>query len=274
MSEQEIKSGESVVEGSEEHGTIHTPPIKPEVLFNIGPVPVSNTMFASLMVTVLIFAFIFYLRKRITLIPSRIQIIAEAVVDMFYEKFVYIYEDRDLARKHAAIIVSFFLFIFITNLLPMMPIISSLKWDGEIHLARPATSHYAFTFALGTISLFAAHLIGLMHHGFGHVNKFIRFRAILAIRKLKDIPNALFELFFGLLEVIGEFSKILSLASRLFGNIIAHEIIIAVISGISVYTQFFAPVPFYIMGFLVAIIQAAVFSLLSMNVLVSHAKGH
>jgi F-type H+-transporting ATPase subunit a len=260
-------------EGGESH-SIHVPPLKPEILFDLGPVHVTNAMFSSLIITILIIAFVSYLKKRITLIPSRIQIIAEMIVNMFYEKFADIYQDRTLARRHTAIIASFFIFIFITNLLPMMPIISSLKWNHELHLARPATSHYAFTLALAMLSLFIAHLIGLMHNKLGHINKFIRFEAVLKIRKLKEIPNAIFEIFFGLLEVIGEFSKVLSLASRLFGNLIAHEIVIAVIMGISVYTQFVAPVPFYIMGFIVAFIQATVFSLLSMNILMSHVKSH
>lgn len=276
MSEQEINIDEHLQEGDEAHeeAGIHTPPIKPDTLFKLGSFEVSNAIFGSIVATLLVLAIVAYLKKRIAVVPGKIQIVAEAFVNFFYEKLETAYNDKSLAKKHTAFIMSFFIFILVSNLLPAIPFISSIRWDGHLEAIRPATSHYSFTVALAITSIGGAHLIGLSHHGLGHVNKFIRLGEIFKIRKLKHIPNALFELFFGFLETLGEFSKILSLASRLFGNIFAHEIIVAVIIGISVFTQFLAPVPFYVLGFLVALIQATVFSLLSLSILVSHAKGH
>src|SRR3989339_697377 len=228
QSEVNVQNNESQ---GEEHSTIHTPPIQPPVLFTAGNVPISNALMSSLIVTVLLFALIFYMKKRISLVPGRLQLLIEGIISFFYDKLVDVYGDPKLAKRHAAIIMSFFFFIFIANQLPLLPLMHSLKWEGDIHFTRPPSSHLSFTLALAITSLFLAHFIGILHHKFGHIDKYIRITPLLKIRSLKDIPNALFEVFFGLLELVGEFAKILSLSARLFGNIFAHEIIVAVIVG-------------------------------------------
>ncbi|KKP38746.1 MAG: ATP synthase F0 subunit alpha, F-type H+-transporting ATPase subunit a, partial [Candidatus Peregrinibacteria bacterium GW2011_GWF2_33_10] len=251
MSEIEINVENVQAETSEGHSGVHVPALKPETLFNIGPITVSNAMFSGFIVTILICILIAYVKKHIRLVPTRVQVVAEAVVNMFYEPLIDAYHDRALAKKHAAIITSFFILIIVSNLLPALPIIPSLRWGHEVEVARPVTSHYSFTLALAMISLVIAHILGLAHHGWGHVGKFFKFAELFKIKKIMDLPNVLIEIFVGILEVFGEFSKIISLASRLFGNLLAHEAIMAVIFGISVYTQFLAPIPFYLLGFLV-----------------------
>jgi F-type H+-transporting ATPase subunit a len=68
-------------------------------------------------------------------------------------------------------------------------------------------------------------------------------------------------LFVGILEVIGEFTKIISLSFRLFGNIFAGEVLLATIGSIF---AFVLPVPFLLLEVLVGVIQATVFSMLTM----------
>ena len=50
------------------------------------------------------------------------------------------------------------------------------------------------------------------------------------------------------MDIVGEFAKIVSLAARLFGNVFAGEVMVAVISGLSAYTQFVVPLPFYVLS--------------------------
>jgi F-type H+-transporting ATPase subunit a len=63
-------------------------------------------------------------------------------------------------------------------------------------------------------------------------------------------------MFAGLLEFMGEFTRILSLAFRLFGNLFAGEVLLIVISFLFSY---FLPLPFLALEILVGVIQALIF---------------
>jgi F-type H+-transporting ATPase subunit a len=79
----------------------------------------------------------------------------------------------------------------------------------------------------------------------------------------------------GLLELISEFAKVISFTFRLFGNIFAGEVLLVVIAFI---VPLFAPLPFLGLEIFVGLIQALVFSMLSlvfMNMAtVSHDQEH
>ena len=60
-------------------------------------------------------------------------------------------------------------------------------------------------------------------------------------------------------DVAGEFAKVASLSFRLFGNILAGEVLLASISALLAYG---APIPFYFLEVLVGLIQALIFSML------------
>jgi F-type H+-transporting ATPase subunit a len=68
-------------------------------------------------------------------------------------------------------------------------------------------------------------------------------------------------LFVGLLEIVSEFTKIISLSFRLFGNIFAGEVVLATISSLF---AFVAPIPFMLLEVLVGLVQALVFAMLTM----------
>lgn len=66
--------------------------------------------------------------------------------------------------------------------------------------------------------------------------------------------------FVGILELISEFSKILSFSFRLFGNIFAGEVLLLVIAFLM---PFLAPLPFLFLELFVGFVQALVFSTLT-----------
>ncbi len=68
-------------------------------------------------------------------------------------------------------------------------------------------------------------------------------------------------MFVGLLEFIGEFTKVISLSCRLFGNLFAGE---TVMSTVSSMFAFGLPLPFMVLELMVAVIQAIVFAMLTM----------
>ncbi|HNT29903.1 MAG TPA: FoF1 ATP synthase subunit a, partial [bacterium] len=122
---------------------------------------------------------------------------------------------------------------------------------------RPGTADLNTTFALAIISVVTTWVLGIKHLGFKkHLSKFFN---------LKGIHS-----FVGILEFVGEFSKILSFSFRLFGNIFAGEVLLAVIGSL---IPVFVPLPFIGLEIFVGAIQALVFALLSV-VFLSMAVAH
>jgi F-type H+-transporting ATPase subunit a len=107
---------------------------------------------------------------------------------------------------------------------------------------------YTVVFMLTLVSIVSAQVFAIVANGpIGYLKKYINFSSPL-------------DFVLGLMDIIGELSKILSLSFRLFGNVFAGEVLGSVMLFLM---PFFLPLPFMFMGLLSALIQAFVFSLLS-----------
>lgn len=123
---------------------------------------------------------------------------------------------------------------------------------------RAGTADLSTTIALATISVVMIQVFGFMYQQFGYFSKFINF------------SNPI-NFFVGLLEIILEFAKILSFAFRLFGNIFAGEVLLAVITFL---VPIIVPMPFYGLEIVVGVIQALVFAMLSVVFYNMATLGH
>jgi F-type H+-transporting ATPase subunit a len=117
---------------------------------------------------------------------------------------------------------------------------------------------------MALIAVVSSHVFGIMAVGFfTHFNKFIQIGTL--VRSFKKGPIAIFtaivEIMVGLIETVGELAKVLSLSLRLFGNIFAGEVLITVISSLM---SVLIPTPFMLLELLVGLIQATVFSMLTL----------
>jgi len=116
-----------------------------------------------------------------------------------------------------------------------------------VPLFRAGTADLNTTIALALVSVVATQAFGFQFLHLGYLKKYLNF----------DNPITFFV---GILETILEFAKIISFAFRLFGNIFAGEVLLAVISFL---VPVIAPMPFYGLEIIVGVIQALVFALLS-----------
>ncbi len=80
-------------------------------------------------------------------------------------------------------------------------------------------------------------------------------------------------LFVGLLELVSEFTKIVSLSFRLFGNILAGKVLLKTAWS---YSAFIVPLPFYFLELIMAVVQAAIFMMLTLvfMVMLSEVNEH
>lgn len=262
-------------------------PFAPEALFHIGSFPITNSFINTLLVDAMILSGTYILYKHISHIPGRFQNMIELVFDGFYGL------TKSVSSKNAGLIfpyiMAFFLVIILTNWSGLLPGVGSIgikqeaadaheqstiqtthkieqttenKHEQEvtelIPLVRAGTSDINMTLALALISVIATHVMSISVLGFpAYLSRFLSFNPIY--------------LFVGLLELVSEFTKIISLSFRLFGNIYAGEVVLHTIQGMF---AFLAPLPFLTLEIIVAIVQALVFSFLTMAFMAIFTTPH
>lgn len=247
--------------------------ITPDVLFQLGPVPINNAVLTMFIITFIILILGIVIRASVSVVPGRLQLTFEAIINFLYTNLKEAHRCEKTARLHTPMIVAVFLFILISNQFMLIPFVQSIMMDGDINLFRAPSTHYAMPFTFAVIALVLAHLIAFFTSPLKHLDNFFRVSAILKIRSIKDVPMALLEVFLGLLDIIGEIGKLLSLSFRLFGNMFAGEVMVAVIAGLSVYTQYLVPIPFYFLSMFSGFIQALVFAILTVYFVANMANS-
>ena len=245
------------------------PPLAAETIFNIGPLPITNTYINSTLVLILFLIVGFVLRKRSREIPDKIQNFAESILEFAMGYVDQVTHDRKKSLKFLPIVGSLFFFILISNWLGIFPGIGSIgRWlsvHGEAELVpifRPANTDLNTTLAMAVLGVAISHVFGIIAIGFWkYANKFVKLGDIWqSFRKGgMSIMVAFIEFGVGFIEIISEVAKIVSLSLRLFGNVFAGEVLLTVMASL---LAFVVPLPFIGLEILVGFIQALVFAML------------
>jgi len=221
-----------------------------EKIFSIGPIPITNTILTTWIVTFVLIAFAFAATRKISAVPQGLQNIAEVAIETFQDLVSTIAGEK--TKVFLPIVGSFFFFILFGNYLGLLPGIGTIGFfehETFVPLLRSINSDLNTTVALALVSLIATHYLSVKYLGLGgYLGKFLSLNPIF--------------LFVGFLEIIGEATKILSLSFRLFGNIFAGEVLLTTAS-----TRLFAfiiPIPFYFLEMLVGFVQALIFAMLTL----------
>jgi F-type H+-transporting ATPase subunit a len=148
-------------------------------------------------------------------------------------------------RKFVPLFGCFFIFILTANLMGLIPGFS------------PPTSDINTTLGLGIVSFLAYNVFGVRAHGAGYVKHFLG--PVLFLAPL-----------FVILEGVSHLVRPVSLSLRLFGNMFGDHLAVEIFTDL---TKIGVPVAFYLLGALVALIQAFVFTLLSV-IYVAMAISH
>lgn len=240
-----------------------------ESIIEIGNFPVTNSILATLLVSLILIGVGIFIKRRISLVPSRGQIIIEEIITFFLNQLRLAYGSEKTARKHLPYILTIFLLILIANQFSIIPLLTSVITKEGTPIFRTPTSDYSLPIAMALMSFLICNLMAITVSPLKFIGKFIKIVPILKARSLGQFGMAFIELFLGLLDIIGELAKVVSTSSRLFGNIIAGEIMVLVISSLSIYTQFIVPLPFMFLSMFSGLIQAFVFTILWLNFMAS-----
>lgn len=255
----------------------HEAPLYAEGVFRLGNFQITNSLLLSLVALILIGIFAISFKKKIREIPGKMQSAFEMFMEALFEMFDSVTGSRQKTLKFTPLVLSFFIFILINNYLGLLPGVGSIGGmaieNGEevfVPLFRGATADLNTTLALAIVGVLLSHFLGVKELGaWNHVNKFINLKAIIEIPKkiIKD-PAIIFvnlvKFVIGLIEIVGELSKMASLSLRLFGNIFAGEVLLTAMAAIMAYGT---PIPFIFLEILVGLVQAFVFSILVLTYL-------
>ncbi|MEK7534370.1 MAG: F0F1 ATP synthase subunit A [Patescibacteria group bacterium] len=232
----------------------------PESIFSLGSISITNTLLGTLLVDIILIGSSVFITKKLSAIPNFFQNVSEYIIEIFYSLIESVAQNR--ASLIFPYVMTFFLFILVANwsgLIPGVGTIGLFRDEKLIPLLRSATSDLNLTLALAIVSSVATHILSIRVVGFGdYLSRYLSLNPI--------------NLFIGILEVISEITKVISLSFRLFGNIFAGEVVLLTVSSIF---AFIFPTPFLLLEIIIGMVQALVFAMLTMAfmaILTTHHK--
>jgi F-type H+-transporting ATPase subunit a len=161
-------------------------------------------------------------------------------------------KDKKLARRLAPLAITMFFFIIINYYSGILPFVGPVTYNG-LPLFRGLAADLNVTFALAIISMVTVQIYAIRQHGgIGNIKRYLR-------NPIKD-PAGAFE---GILEIIAEFSRLVALSMRLFGNVFAGEVLLVMVAFLTGYAAVVALPFFLIFELFIGAIQAYVFFMLT-----------
>ncbi len=244
--------------------------IAPAGVFQIGHYVVTNSILYGWICSIVLIFLFSWIARRITVKPKAgfIQIV-EVGVDFIANTVEGAFDDKKVARKYMPFFVTLFFFILFNNWLGLLPIVGEgFQNGGGAPLFRPFTADLNGTFAMGVMTMVLVYMASVRESG--GLLKYLRHFFVGSPK------NPLFFVI-GLLEMFTDLTRVISLSLRLFLNITIGEIVIAVFSYLGHIAAPVSALPFTLLEFLVAALQAYIFVILSIMYLaiaVNHSAAH
>ncbi len=234
-----MESGISVVLKAEQIGT----------LFGYT---LTNSLLTTWLVMAILIIFTLAFRRKIALIPGKLQTGVEWLFDGVLSYMEETLESREYARRFFPLVMTIFLFIFVGNELAFLPGVGSVGFhehEGFVPLLRAPGADLNFTLALALIAFFAIEITGIVVLGFWkYASRYLNFSSPI-------------NFVVGIIETISNLGRIISFSFRLFGNVFAGEVMI-VVAGF--FVAYVLPVPLQVFEAFVGFIQAVVFAMLTL----------
>jgi F-type H+-transporting ATPase subunit a len=205
-------------------------PLATDVLFHIGPVPVATAVVTTWVIMAVLAGISWLGLRRPKIHATGLQLVLEIVVETAAVQIEDIIR-RD-ARPYLPLIGTLFLFLVFANL--------SAAFPG----AKPPTGHIETPAALAALVFLSVHFFGIRSQG---IRKYLAHYAR---------PNPLLIP----LNVLAEITRTFSLMIRLFGNMMSHEFVLAIVVFLA---GLLLPIPFMLLGILIGLIQAYIFTILA-----------
>ena len=226
--------------------------IKAQIIFHLLGFGITNSMIASAIVFLLTILIALYYKSQSTLKRKGnfyylVKFFVKSIYDLFYSVL------GDKTTVLFPLLFAFFFYILLQNWFGLLPGVGSLlikvkEGYEKVPLLRANTADLNTTIALAIISVFSIQYFAIKYLG---IKKYLH--------KFFNFSNPIM-FFVGILDILSEFSKVLSFAFRLFGNIFAGEVLLTIVAFL---VPVLASFPFIALEIFVGFIQALVFSMLT-----------
>lgn len=238
---------EHAAEAAEHAGGIHVV-LKAEEVFNLAGFPITNSLLLTWITMAILLVFAYFFRNSLKMIPGKLQAGVEMLFQGVLDYMSETLEDEKLARRFFPLIMTIFLFVFLANELAFLPGIGSILVN-DIPLFRAPSADLNMTLALAAISFFTIEITGVAVLGFfKYAGKYVNFKSPV-------------DFVVGIIELLSNVGRLISFSFRLFGNIFAGEVMIAVAAF---FLAYLLPVPLMAFEVFVGFIQAVVFAMLTL----------
>ena len=205
-------------------------PLATLVLFHIGPVPISKPVVTTWVIMAVITLVSWLGTRRASMEPNALESTLEIIVETISDQISAIIQ-KD-TWPYLPLLGTLFLFLVVANLSAVLPDV------------QPPTGHIETPAALAVIVFLSVHYFGVRKRGVGPYLRHYTQPSILLTP----------------LNVLSEITRTFSLMIRLFGNMMSHEFVLAIVVFLA---GLLVPIPFMVLGILIGIIQAYIFTVLA-----------
>jgi F-type H+-transporting ATPase subunit a len=226
--------------------------VKAEPIFSLGGFNITNSMLLGFFGYLLTLGWLCYVAHRVKRGKSRRGFFTRLAVWCYtglYNTCKEVIPNKKICDVVAPFAISLFFYIALQYYVGILPLVGeAITWNG-VPLLRGPDADLNLTFGLAILTIIFIQIAATIKHGFkGNISRYLK-------NPLKN-PLGFFE---GLLEFIAEFSRLVALSMRLFGNVFAGEVLLLIVAWLA---QIASPLllPFvYIFEMFIGGIQAYVF---------------
>jgi len=251
------------------NGTLEFPP--PHVVWQIQPEPlpsgqlvigfnvsITNTIVTMWIVMVLLLGVAILATRSMRDVPGRLQNLVEFTYETLHDFAVGL--GGTGATKHVPIYAAFFLLILFCNWSGLVPPV------GRVEELRAPTSDVNITIGLALVSFGYFQVQGFRANGVSYPSRFFPFYEFK-----HGVAAGSIAIFVGLVELMLEFIKPVTLAMRLFGNIYGGEVALGVLIALTIGI---IPIAMYSLELLLTTVQALIFSVLTLMFTLAAVESH
>lgn len=261
----------------------HAATLYAEPVFSIGNYHVTNALLTSTISVFIIVLMSILIKANIKKVPGKFQAFFETILEGALSLADQVTGSRKKTQKVFPLVIAIFFFVLINNWIGILPFgaFGLLEKGNEglsfVPFLRSGTADINTTIGLALMAVLGSNIFGIFSIGvWKTLNKYVNLKALgHMITKVRHDPTILLVapimFFVGILELIGEAAKVASLSFRLFGNVFAGEVLLGSMAALLAYIL---PVPFLFLEVFVGLIQALIFSMLTLVYFTIASEDH